>query len=91
MENEFKKLQDKIEKLQTHDSSIFIGQSYFFNDGTQLYLIFHPFYYTSKRLGYTGKLGSWKPKDLSDEKLTTSTTTDNSLSPLMKWYRGSNF
>ena len=91
MENEFKKLQDKIEKLQIHDSSIFIGQSYFFNDGTQLYLIFHSFYYTSKRLSYTGKRGSWKPKDLSDEKLTTSTTTDNSLSPLMKWYRGSNF
>ena len=29
--NKFKKLQDKIEKIQTFDSSHFIGQSYFFN------------------------------------------------------------
>ena len=33
VENEFK-------KLQTFDSYFFIGQSYFFNDGVQLYLIF---------------------------------------------------
>ena len=32
----FKKLQNKIEKLQTYDSSIFTSQSYFFNDGAQL-------------------------------------------------------
>ena len=35
-----KKLQDKIEKLQTYDSSLFIGQSYFLHEGTQLYSIF---------------------------------------------------
>ena len=35
VENEFK-------KLQTFDSSLFIGQSYFNNDGAQLYLIFQP-------------------------------------------------
>ena len=28
--------QDKIVKLQIYDSSFFIGQSYFVNDGTQL-------------------------------------------------------
>ena len=33
VENHFKKLEDKIEKLQTYDSGAFIGQSYFFNDG----------------------------------------------------------
>ena len=37
---------DKIGKLQTQDSSIFIFQSYFNNDGTQLYLIFQPIYTT---------------------------------------------
>ena len=36
-ENEFK-------KLQTFDSSLFIGQSYFNNDGSQNYLIFPPIY-----------------------------------------------
>ena len=59
----------------------FIGQSYFFNDGVQLYLIFQPHYYTLKRLGDTVKIVSWKSKGLSTEKLTTPTTTDNSLSP----------
>ena len=39
VENEFK-------KLQTFDSSLFIGQSYFNNDGAQLYLIFQPIYKT---------------------------------------------
>ena len=39
VKNEFKKLQDWIEKLHTFDSSLFIGQSYFFNDGAHLYLI----------------------------------------------------
>ena len=39
---ELKAEQDKIVKLQTYDLSIFIGQSYFNNDGAQLYLIFQP-------------------------------------------------
>ena len=30
-------------KIQTFDSSYFIGQSYFFNDEAQLYLIFKTF------------------------------------------------
>ena len=41
---ELKAEQDKIVKLQTYDSSLFIGQSYFSNDGAQLYLIFQPIY-----------------------------------------------
>ena len=41
IENEFK-------KLQTFDSSLFTGQSYFNNDGVQLYLILEPLYYTLK-------------------------------------------
>ena len=87
-----KKLQDKIEKLQTYNSSLFIGQSYFFNDGAQPYLTFQPLYDTLKRLGDTEKVVSWKPKGFSAEKLTaTPTTTDNSLSPSNKWYGDSNF
>ena len=31
----WKKLQDKVERLQKYDSSVFIGQSYFFIDGAQ--------------------------------------------------------
>ena len=69
VENEFKKLQDKIEKLQTCDSSLFISQSYFFNDGAQLYLTFQTLYYTLKRLHDTKKFVLWKFKSLSAEKL----------------------
>ena len=43
---ELKAEQDKIVKLQTYDSSLFIGQSYFNNDGAQLYLLFQPIYKT---------------------------------------------
>ena len=44
-----------------------------------------------KRLGGTEKVVSWNSKGLSTEKLTIPTTTDNSLSPSIKWYENSNF
>ena len=47
-----------MEKLQTYDSSLFIGQSYFFSDGAHFYLIFRTLYYTLKRLGDTMKIAS---------------------------------
>ena len=34
--------QDKTENLQTYDTTLFIGQSYFCNDGSQNFLIFQP-------------------------------------------------
>ena len=40
-------------------------------------------------LGDTDKVVSRKSKGLLTEKLTTSTTTDNSLSPLIQWYKNS--
>ena len=53
---EFKAEQNKIIKLQTCDLSLFIYQSYFANDGAQLYLTLQPLYYNLKRLGDTEKL-----------------------------------
>ena len=55
----------------------------------QLYLIFQPLYYTLKQLGDTGKFALWKSKGLLTKKLTTSTITDNSLSPSIEWYKNS--
>ena len=43
---ELKAGEDKIVKLQRCDSSLFIGQSYFSNDGAKLHLIFQPVYKT---------------------------------------------
>ena len=68
------------------DSSVFISQSYILSDGAQLYFMFQTLYYTFKKLGDTEKIVSWKSKGLSAEKLITPTTTDNSLSPSIKWY-----
>ena len=80
-----------MEKLQTHDSSLFIGQSYSLNDGAHFYLIFQTLYYSLKRLGDTEKVVSWKSKDLPAKKRTTAITTDDFLSPSIKWYENSNF
>ena len=63
----------------------------FFNNGAQLYLIFQTLYDSLKRWGNTENVVSLKSKGFFAEKLTIPATTDNSLSPLIKWYRNSNF
>ena len=55
---ELKAEQDKTVKLHTYDLSLFIGQSYFVNDGTQLYVILQPLYHNLKILGDTEKVSS---------------------------------
>ena len=77
----------KLVKLQTYDLSLFIGQSYFINDGTQLYLILQPVLYFKKTCWY------WKKfyhEDLNGnvptEKLNTPTINGNSLSSSIEWY-----
>ena len=62
VKNEIKKLEDEVETYdsnQTYESTLFVGQSYFFNDRTQLYLIFQTLFYTLKRLNDTEKTVSW--------------------------------
>ena len=76
-------VENELKNLQIFVSSLFIGQSYFFNDGIQLYLICQPLY-TLKTLSNSEKVISWKSEGLLTEKLTTLTTTFNSLSPTVK-------
>ena len=59
-------VEHELQKLQIFDSSYFIGQRYFFNDGAQLHLIFQTLFYTLKRLGDTenGNLKVCWPKNL---------------------------
>ena len=52
--------------------------------------MFQMLYYTLKRLYNTEKVVSRKSEGLPAEKLTTPTTTDNSLSRSFKWYGNSN-
>ena len=83
---ELKAEQYKLVKLETYDLSLFIGQSYFNNEGSPNYVIFQPPYCTLKALSNIEKVVSWKSKGLSDEKLTTPTTAGNSLCPSINWY-----
>ena len=78
-------------KLQIFDSSLFIGQTYFLNDGLQLYLIFQLLFYTLKTLKNSEKVISSKSKGLLTKKLTTPFTADNSLSATIKWHEDSTF
>ena len=55
--------------MQTYDSSLFVGQSYYSSDEAQLYLIFQPLHYAFKRPGNAKKDASWKSKGLSSKKL----------------------
>ena len=86
VENELEKKQDVKKKLQTYNSSIFIGRSYFFNDEAQLYLTFQKLYYTLKRLSNTEKVVSSKSKGLWAGKLITlATTIINNFSPSINY------
>ena len=83
---ELKADQDQSEKLQTYDSNLFTGQQW----STILVNISTTLLYF-KKLSNTEKVVLWKSKGLPAKKLTTPTTTDNSLSPSIKWSGYSNF
>ena len=88
----WKKLQDKVERLQKYDSSVFIGESYFSSDGAQSYLIhnlihnliFHTLSYTLRRILFTAKVISRESKGLSSESVMTP---DNNLSTTIEMVR----
>ena len=57
--------------MQTFDSSLFINQSYFKNDGAQLYLIFQPFCKTiTTYSSLKDTISEWESKGLSNETFT---------------------
>ena len=55
-------------------------------DGNQAYLIFQPVYKYFKLITGTTYISSWKSKGLSDESIKSSTTSDNSLTPIVAYY-----
>ena len=70
---ELKGEQEKIEKLQTYDSSIFIDQSYFFNDGSQDFLMFEPIFETFPRTSRTTEaILTWQSRGVLNEKVSYS-------------------
>ena len=62
---ELKAEQDKIVKRQTHDSILFVSQSYFIDDGSQNFLTFQLFFVSfAMSTGHTEKITAWKSKEL---------------------------
>ena len=74
-------IENELNKLKFFDSSYFIGQSYFEEDGTQNHLIFQPIVRCFKvnPITNTDYISSWKSKGLSDETIKPPTTSDNVL------------
>ena len=56
------------------------------NDGYQFYLIFQPVYKYFKTITNTDYISSWKSKGLSEESIKPPTTSDNSLTPALRYY-----
>ena len=78
-------IESELKKLQTVDSSLFIGQSYFNNDGTQIYLIFQPIYKAITISGLSNKIAKWESNGSSNEKFRLLYTANKILSPKLQW------
>ena len=77
-------VENELNKLNTFDSSYFIGRSHFEEDGVQNYLVFQPITRYFNVIGNTNMVLSWKSKALSAE-TKPPTTSDNSLAPTLSY------
>ena len=80
-------LENELNKLKPFDSSYSIKGSHFDDDGTQNYLVFQPLNKYFKVIANTDYVSSWKFKGKSAESIKTPTTSDNSLTPVLSYYR----
>ena len=78
---ELKSEEDKITKLQTFELSCFRGKSNFEDDETRNYLVFQSVLKYLKTAANTNEVRAWKSKELSDESMKPSSTSDSSLKP----------
>ena len=90
IKNEVKEEHEEIKKLQTFDSSLFIGQSYFGNDGSQNFLIIQQISKSlTKFAGIPDTSTEWKSKGLPNEKIKSLFTANHSLPPKLIWINNS--
>ena len=72
--------------LVIQSKKLTIGQSYFNNDGTQLYLIFQPICKTiTTFFGLPNITSQWESKKLSNKKFQPPYTTNKILSRKLQW------
>ena len=70
--------------------SLFIGQSYFNNDGAQLFFIFQPIYKTiTTTFCVPDTILEWKSKGLLNEKNQPPYIANKDLSPKLEWMNNS--
>ena len=79
-------IENDLNKLKTFDSSYFISDSHFEEDGTQNYLVFQPLSKYFNMITNTVYVSSWKSKGLSAETIKPPATSDNSLTPAVSYY-----
>ena len=81
-------MENKLNKLKTFDSSYFIGNNHFEEDGVQNYLAFQPIvrYFKLNTITNTNYVSSWKSKRLSAESIKPPATPDNSITPELNYY-----
>ena len=83
-------VKNELTKLQTFDSSLFIGQSYFDNDGAQLYLKFQSINKTITTFsGLIVTISEWESKGLSNEKFACTYIASVSVCPKLIWMNNS--
>ena len=75
--------QNELKKLKTFDLHYFIGKSHFDEDGAQNYLVFQ---FMLEYFTLNSKLiKKWKSKGLPTESLKVISTSDNTLTPSIKY------
>ena len=78
-----------MNELKTFDSGYFIGKSHFEEDCTQNDLVFQPIhkYFKFVNINNDWYITSWQSKGLSSESIKPPSTSDNSLTPTISYYR----
>ena len=84
------RVENELKVLQTLDSSLFNGQSYFNNDKAQFFLTFQPIYKIITTFsGLSGTISEWGSKGLLNEKIKSHYTVNKSRSPKLVWMNNS--
>ena len=75
--------ENELKKLQTFDSSYFLGKSHFEEDDAQTYLVFQPICrYFIKICG----VYIWKSKGLSDKRINSITASNYGITTELSYY-----
>ena len=75
-------VENELKKLKAFDLSYFKFKGHFGEDGIQNYLVFQPMYrYFTTVAGVDSGNYFWKSKGLSDERITSITASNYSITP----------